>query len=142
LPAPGTVERLVDYDGLITEIQRAGTFRDRAHANDAAAAVLSVLGEHLVGGAPRNLAAQLPPELADALPPEGGGERVGIYEFDDRVCRRETYQCSLEEAHAHAIAVMTVVLRSVSPGEAAKIAAELPREFGDLVPLPEERPEA
>jgi uncharacterized protein (DUF2267 family) len=118
----------------LKEVQRAGEFRDREHARDATEAVLSVLGEHLVGGSPHNLAAQLPPELADALPLEGGGEAFGIEEFELRVVQREARGCSLADAHLHAVAVMTTVLTAIEPGEARKIAAQLPPEFGDLLP--------
>lgn len=119
---------------MLKEVDRAGDFRDRAHARDATEAVLSVLGEHLVGGTPSHLAAQLPPEIAIALPPDGEGQAFDIEEFDLRVTQREARGCSLAEAHAHAVAVMTTVLAAVTPGEARKVAAQLPREYGDLLP--------
>jgi uncharacterized protein (DUF2267 family) len=125
----------MDYDKLLKEIQRAGDFRDRAHARDATEAVLSVLGEHLVGGSPHNLAAQLPPELGDALPLRGRGEALSIEEFELRVIERENRGCSLAEAHRHAAAVMTTVLTAIDAGEARKIAAQLPREYADLLPI-------
>ena len=65
----------MDYDKPLKEIGRAGEFGDRDDARDATGAVLSVLAEHLVGGSPHNLAAQLPAELprdfVDLLPVAG-----------------------------------------------------------------------
>jgi uncharacterized protein (DUF2267 family) len=124
----------MDYDKLLKEIGEAGEFRHRAHARDAAEAVLSVLGEHLEGGSPGNLGSQLPVELAQALPPTGGGEAFGVDQFDLRVREREGRDISLEEAHEHAIALLTTVLRAVTPGEARAVAAQLPREYTDFLP--------
>jgi uncharacterized protein (DUF2267 family) len=124
----------VDYDKLLKEIERAGEFEDRAHARDAAGAVLSVLGEHLAGGAPRKLAAQLPPELADALPFEGDGRSFGVEQFDLRVAEREGRKCPPERAHAHAVAVLSTVLSAVPEAEARNVAAQLSREYDDLLP--------
>jgi uncharacterized protein (DUF2267 family) len=124
----------VNYDELIKQIERAGEFPDPEHARDAADAVLSVLGDHLVGGSPRNLAAQLPPEIADALPPEGGGQGFDMEQFDFRVAEREGRRCTPAQAHHHAVAVMTTILAAVTPGEARKVAGQLPAEYLDLLP--------
>ena len=119
---------------MIKVIQETGDFRDRDHALDATEAVLSVLGDHLRGHSPANLAAQLPPELADAVAPRGAGEAFDEEEFDRRVAERESHHVTLLEAHEHAIAVMTTVLSAVDPGEARKIIAQLPGDYRDLVP--------
>jgi uncharacterized protein (DUF2267 family) len=124
----------MDYDKLLKEVEKAGDFADRDHARAAAEAVLSVLGDHLEGGSPAHLAAELPPELAAAVAPRGSAERFGVDEFDRRVAEREGRGCTLAQAHQHAAAVLTVVLASLDPGEAAKIAAQLPREFDDFIP--------
>ncbi|HZU79790.1 MAG TPA: DUF2267 domain-containing protein [Acidimicrobiales bacterium] len=124
----------MDYDALIKRIQAAGEFPDRDHARVAAEAVLSVLGERLAGHEPADFAAQLPPELAMALPLEGGRQTFGVEEFDRRVAEREGRGCSLARAHAHAIAVMQSVLEAVTPGERDDVAAQLPAELVDLKP--------
>lgn len=124
----------MDYDALLSEIRRRGEFTDRAHARDAAEAVLSVLGEHLVGGSPAHLADQLPPELAEALPVQGGAEPFDSEAFDLRVAEREGHRCTPADAHRHGVAVVTAVLDSVAKGEAEKIAAQLPADFTDFIP--------
>ena len=124
----------MNYDELLKQIERAGEFPDPEHARDATDAVLSVLGEHLVGGSPRNLAAQLPPEIADALPPEGGAQAFDMEQFDFRVAEREGRRCTPAQAHRHAVAVVTTVLAAITPGEARKIADQLPSEYRDLLP--------
>ena len=125
----------MDFDTLVTQIDENGDFHDRDHAQDALTAVLAVLGERLEGGSPRNLAAQLPGEAADALPPQGGAQSFGIDEFDRLVAKQESRGCSPAAAHAHAVAVMNTVLRCVTTGEAKKIASQLPSEYSDLVPV-------
>jgi uncharacterized protein (DUF2267 family) len=124
----------MDFDKLVKEIQVAGEFADRDHALSATEAVLSVLGERLAGNEPGQLAAQLPPELAVALPGQGSGDAFGIEEFDRRVAEREGRGCSPLEAHRHSAAVLTTVLRSVTPGERDDVVAQLPAEYLDLVP--------
>jgi uncharacterized protein (DUF2267 family) len=124
----------MDFDELVKDIDLAGEFHDRDHAISAAGAVLSVLGERLAGREPAQLAAELPPELAEALPVEGGGELFDIDEFDRRVADREGRGCSPATAHRHAMAVMSVVLGAVTEGERADVTAQLPRDYVDLRP--------
>ncbi len=124
----------MDADALLRRIDLEGEFSDQAHAERATGAVLSVLGERLSGGEPGDLAAQLPPEIAEALPDRGAGEVFGVEEFDRRVAEREGGRCSLPEAHRHAVAVMQVVLSAVSVGERREVAAQLPAEYWDLLP--------
>ena len=123
----------MDYDALLKAVERAGDFPDRAAARDAAESVLSVLGEHLAGKEPSHLAAQLPPEIALALPVVGGAERFDVEEFDRRVASRELRHCSPAQAHRHAIAVLSIVLSMVSEGERDDVIAQLPADFGDFV---------
>lgn len=123
----------MNYDQMVKAIQRAGEFSDRTEAEVAAEAVLSVLGERLAGREPANLAAQLPPELALALPIEGRGERFGIEEFDRRVAAREGRDLTLAQAHSHAVAVLTTITAAISEGERNDIAAQLPRSYEDLL---------
>lgn len=124
----------MDADVLLKTIDLEGDFRDRLHAERAAQAVLSVLGERLQGREPADLAAQLPQPLAEALPVEGGGESFGVEEFDRRVAEREGGRCSLPEAHRHAAAVLQAVLSSVSRGERRDVAAQLSADYWDLLP--------
>lgn len=124
----------MDADQLLEEIERRGGFRDAAQARAAAGAVLSVLGERLVGREPAQLAAQLPQELAESLPGIGGAEAFDVDEFDRRVAEREGGGCTPVQAHRHAGAVLGGVLGAVSAGERADVAAQLPAGFGDVLP--------
>lgn len=122
----------MEYDELLKAIQREGEFPSREAARNSAEIVLAVLGEHLAGGEPKDLAAQLPIALAQALPLNGGAERFGLEEFDLRVAAREG--STPAEAHRHAVAVLTTVLSSVSEGEREHVAAQLPSDFWELLP--------
>lgn len=119
---------------MLKTIDERGGLGGRERAFEVTGAVLSVLGERLAGGEPANLAAQLPTELAGALPVHGGGEAFGVDEFDRRVAEREGRHVHLEEAHRHAVAVLTTVLATVSPGERDDVAAQLPRDYEDFLP--------
>lgn len=119
---------------MLKVIDERGELGGRARALEAAGAVLSVLGDRLAGGEPGDLAAQLPADLAGALPLQGGGEAFGVDEFDRRVAERERGRCTPERAHRHAAAVLTTVLEAVSAGERADVAAQLPVEFEDFLP--------
>lgn len=114
---------------IIHEVQRRGDFVDADAAEDAVLATLSVLGERLKGGESKDLAAQLPPELADALPTDGPGETFDVGEFVRRVAERELAEVSTAIAHRHARVVLDVVLGAVSEGERADVLAQLPDEY-------------
>jgi uncharacterized protein (DUF2267 family) len=118
---------------LIHEVQRRGDFADAAAAEDAVLATLSVLGERLKGGEARDLAAQLPPELADAVQTSGPGEPFDVQEFCRRVAEREEREVSSAVARGHAQVVLDVVLGAVSDGERQDVLAQLPAEYVDTL---------
>lgn len=124
----------MDSDAVLKKIERQAELADRQQAEDVTQAVLSVLGERLKGGETSDLAAQLPGELADALPLSGAGEVFGVEEFDRRVAEREGGSCGLAEAHRHSAAVLGTVLSAVSQGERRDVAAQLPAEYRDFLP--------
>ncbi len=114
---------------LIHEVQRRGDFADAAAAEDAVLATLSVLGERLKGGEARDLAAQLPGDLADAVQTSGPGDRFDAQEFCRRVAEREDGEVSTAVAEQHVRVVLDVVLGSVSSGERDDVIAQLPEEY-------------
>jgi uncharacterized protein (DUF2267 family) len=66
---------------------------DHDHAERAVRATLMVLGSRLAGGQTANVASQLPPALAEAMPAEGPGDRFDLAEFYRRVAQpRSTAQ--------------------------------------------------
>ena len=114
---------------LIHEVQRRGDFPDAVAAEDAVLATLAALGERLKGGEARDLAAQLPADLADAVQTTGPGERFDVQEFCRRVAEREERDVSSAIARNHASVVLQVVLESVSSGERDDVIAQLPAEY-------------
>lgn len=101
-------------------------------ARTAARATLTVLGERVAGGETRDLAAQLPGSLADALPDSGAGQRFGVSEFYRRVARVEGAGCTPQQARQHARATATALAGSVTGGELSHLRAQLPAEYDDL----------
>jgi uncharacterized protein (DUF2267 family) len=119
---------------LIHEVQRRGDFVSVDDAEAACTATLSVLGERLAGGEAKDLAAQLPRELADVVQTRGPGERFDLQEFYRRVAEREERDVNPAVAREHARVVMGVVLSAVSSGERDDVLAQLPKEYrADLV---------
>ena len=114
---------------LTTVAQKART--SLAAAEDAARATLQTLAERLSAGRARDLAAQLPPEVAVWLRTNGRPEGFGAEEFVRRVAEREG--TDVETATRHACAVFTALTRSVRPQEIADMTAELPKDFAPLL---------
>jgi uncharacterized protein (DUF2267 family) len=118
-----------DFMGLVQHRAQLASFED---AVTATRVTLEVLSERMAGGAPENLAAQLPREVGIFLtgPQSGSGSRFSLAEFDQLVAVREGK--NLPTASFHARAVMSVVRDAVSPGEFAHARAQLPSEYGPL----------
>jgi uncharacterized protein (DUF2267 family) len=125
----------VNRGEFVHAVQRRGGFDSADGAEAALTATLSVLGERLTGDEARDLAAQLPGEIADAVETHGPGERFDLEEFYRRVAEREERDVNPAVAREHARAVMDVVLGAVSGGERADVVAQLPLEYrSDLIP--------
>lgn len=63
------------HDEFVKRVRDLGSLDSRERAESAIHTTLGTLNEHLAGGEPRNLAAQLPPEIARA--PRYEGEQSG-----------------------------------------------------------------
>lgn len=114
---------------ILHELRRRGEFDSADDAENALVATLSVLGERLAGGETRDLGAQLPSELADALGSRGSGERFDLTEFYRRVAEREERDVNPAIARDHARVVLDVVLSAVSAGEREDVVHQLPEEY-------------
>lgn len=103
----------------------------REEAESAARATLQTLSERLAGQEPQNLASQLPPELAEHMSDEGGGESFSLSEFFERVAERDE---SVDEPGAvyHARVVMEVLQDAVTGGELEDVKSQLPAEYAPL----------
>lgn len=115
---------------FVSAVQDSARIPDRQPAEQAVRATLNVLGQRLSTEA-EDLAAQVPPELADDLPTDGSVERFGLEEFYERVADREGGECSPEKGRQHARAV-TAALREVVGPEYCQVLDQLPGDYGDL----------
>ena len=125
----------MQYDEFVGQVQNRAKLASNGEAVRAIRATLETLADRLAGGAADNLAAQLPREIGEYLRRESVGElsvgeRFDLNEFFRRVAQKE--QIDLPIAAYHARVVIEVVQEAVTPGEIAKIRAQLP---DDYVPL-------
>jgi uncharacterized protein (DUF2267 family) len=121
----------MDHDRFIALVQdAAGT--DREHAERATRATLQTLGERLYVGQARDLAMQLPPELAPYIGHVGDPERFAVDEFLRRVAERE--DADLGTAERDARAVFTALGQAISRDEMDQLVNELPSDFARLLP--------
>jgi uncharacterized protein (DUF2267 family) len=122
----------MDYQEFMGQVQHRAQLPSFEDAVTATRVTLEVLSERMAGGAPENLAAQLPREVGIFLkgPGAGSGYRFSLAEFDQLVAEREGK--NLPTASFHARAVMSVVRDAVSPGEFANARAQLPADYGPL----------
>jgi uncharacterized protein (DUF2267 family) len=119
------------YERFVTTIeQKAGI--SWIAAESAARATLQTLAERLSGGEARELAAELPPPLAEWL--SGGGENAEPFdagEFVRRVAERE--QVDPETARAHVQAVFIALARLVRGAEIARLTVQLSGDYKRLL---------
>ena len=98
----GGGELMSEYEQFITLVeQKAKLSRDEAEA--ATRATLQTLAERISAGQARDLAEQLPPELAPWLATIGGAEPFDVDEFLRRVAEREDTDISRAERDARAV---------------------------------------
>jgi uncharacterized protein (DUF2267 family) len=119
-----------DYERFITVVQQHAHI-SREQAERAIQATLETLAERLSAGEARDLADELPGELAGWLHTSGGPEPFRIDEFLRRVAAREG--TDIKTAERHARAVFAALGRMVSRKEIADMTAELPKDFEPLL---------
>lgn len=118
--------------------QFLGHVQDRARLDSLGAAMkatrvtLNTLSERLKDNEPKDLAAQLPEEIAVHLTPSsaGKGERFSVDDFIARVADREC--TSTVDATHHAQVVMGVVNEAASGGEMSDVKNQLPEDYSLL----------
>jgi uncharacterized protein (DUF2267 family) len=121
----------VNEDAFLTTVEQLAEIgRDRA--TRAMRATLETLGERIGVGEARDIAEQLPPELAPWIAGTGNPERFDVDEFLRRVAEREGVD--VENAERHARAVFEALRRTVTAAEFADMQAELPKDFAPLLP--------
>jgi uncharacterized protein (DUF2267 family) len=129
------------YDEFIGQVQHRARLASSGEAVAATRAALQTLAERLTPGAVDNLAAQLPREIGELLraPVTAGmADRFSLNDYFHRVSGSEG--ADLPAAVFHARVVIEVLEEAVSPGEIAKVRAQLPAEFDPLFEAGSEGP--
>jgi uncharacterized protein (DUF2267 family) len=121
----------MDHERFVSIVQgAAGVTGDDGER--AIRATLQTLAERIAAGEARDLAAQLPPEEAPWLATTTGAERFDVDEFVSRVTQREGTDLATAETHARA--VFAALGQAVSQDEIDDLEAELPADYGPLLP--------
>lgn len=120
----------MQYDELIARVaERTGLFEGDAEA--LTRATLATLAERISGGEARDLAAQLPGPLQDALlPAKEEAEAFSFEEFVGRVAERTGREFAVAESAVDA--VMATLRDAVTPGEFKDVLSQLPNDFHQL----------
>ena len=120
------------YDEFLGQVRHRARLGSRGEAESATRATRETLAERLVGGEARDLAAQLPPELAHFLqPPDAGiGTKLTLDEFFETVSMREGVE--LKKATFLARVVIGVLTEATSQGEIQDVRVQLPAAFAQL----------
>jgi uncharacterized protein (DUF2267 family) len=116
---------------IVAALRRMSGADDSEHAEAATRATLAVLGERLGGGEPRDVTAQLPAALAEALPATGQGATFGVEEFYRRVADEEGRGCTPDGAREHARAVVAALRNGAGAGEFDDLVSRLPNDYRD-----------
>jgi uncharacterized protein (DUF2267 family) len=119
-----------EHERFITTVQQKAAIA-RPDAERAARATLETLAERLSAGEARDLAAQMPPELAPALATNSEAQPFDVDDFIRRVATRG--DVDVDAAERHARAVFDALRRMVSADEIEDMAAELPKDFAALI---------
>ncbi|TFV87108.1 DUF2267 domain-containing protein [Blastococcus sp. CT_GayMR20] len=118
------------------KVRERGGYDDAAEAQRVTAATLALLGQRLVGGEAKDLAAQLPPELQPPLlDADGPAERFGVTEFLSRAA--EALGTSEEAAKWDVSAVLTTVGEAVTGGQLNQILTQLQPGYAELFGKPD-----
>jgi uncharacterized protein (DUF2267 family) len=106
--------------------------RDADQASEATRATLETLGQRIDREEARQLASQLPVELAPWVATPTPAQRFDADEFVRRVGEREGVDMSTAQRHVRA--VLDALARAVPQKEWSDVLAELPRSFAPLLP--------
>jgi uncharacterized protein (DUF2267 family) len=118
------------YDEFIARVaENAGV--SSAEAEKLTSATLETLAERISGGEARDLAAQLPLPLQDALlPASEEAEGFSFKEFVRRTAERAGMDAAVAEIGVDA--VLVTLRDAVTPGEFDDVLSQLPQDFKRL----------
>ncbi len=120
------------YDEFIAEVRRRARLATTEEAENATRATLQTLAERIEIDEVKDLASQLPRELAMYMqsPTTGIAESFSLDEFFHRVSEREG--ADLADATFHARIVAALLSEVVTVGEIEDVRAQLPADFAKL----------
>lgn len=121
----------MNLDQIVSAVRESARIDTREHAEKAVRATVAILGQRLAGEA-KDLAAQLPDELAANMPTGTEAARFDLDEFYRRVAEKEGHGCTEAEARQHARATMVAIRESVG-AEWQHVLDQLPDDYADLV---------
>lgn len=123
----------MDYDQFVSTVRDEAGLGSRNEAERATRATLETLGSRLTEEEASDLAAQLPPELGQAVTGAPAGvDKFSLDEFFQRVMEREGLD-DRAAAERHARTVLGVMSEAVTRGELDDVFSQLPKEFTDLL---------
>lgn len=115
---------------FVAQVRTLAELEDNDRAERAIQSTFQTLRERLAGNEPADLAAQLPPEVAEPLSGSGDRDDFTLEEFYRRVAQKEG--ASEDEARRHARAVVAVTQEAVTEGELDDIREQLRPEYEEL----------
>lgn len=124
------------YDEFVKHVQSVAQLDSPENAKRAIQATFEVLGGRIYGNEAKDLASQLPEEMAQYLRGHEGenGEYLSLQEFYEEVARKEGVDASA--AANHVKAVFTVLAQAVTPGQFNHVRANLSDEYAELFATP------
>ena len=121
----------MNYDDFVGTVQHRARLPSSGDAVKAIRSTLETLGERLDGGEVRDLAAQLPEEIARFLPEgDSPAESFSLSEFLVRVSKAE--DVDLPRSVHHTRAVFSVLQEAVSKGEMDHVKDQLPEDWAPI----------
>ena len=118
------------YDDVVGNVQDKAALDSNGAAVAAIRATLETLGERLSADEAKDLAAQLPREIAVYMTDAGEAQRFSLDDFFKKVSEREP--ADLPEATYHARAVVEVLSECVSAGEMGDVRQQFPADWRPL----------
>jgi uncharacterized protein (DUF2267 family) len=127
-------------DEFFVDVMHLAGLPSREAAVNAVRSTLVTLSEHLAGGEPGNLAAQLPHDIAIYLnqPRIPHAESFDLHQFFQQVAEREGV--SYQQAERDARAVIQVLSSSVTRGLIQNVQSQLPPGMKALFDVPIAQP--
>lgn len=124
----------MDRDDILDETARRAGLDSEQAAERAVLATMTTLGEHVSKGESQQIAAQLPPEISDAMTSRStdSPEEFDVDEFVHRVASRQGDDVSEDEAVIHSRAVMATLADAGVRNELQDAREQLPNEFATL----------